>query len=104
MTVLPEQTLMKGEIRLLFLKLPCMFSLNAMPIVDAQAAKKAWERLEKESSDKGLFRRISLNHCLLRMMYEDFSSMVSYIEAVPSVAQQLNEIGHPTAMWTATLI
>jgi hypothetical protein len=30
------------------------------------------------------------------MKYENFSSMASYIEAVTSVDQQLNEIGHPT--------
>jgi hypothetical protein len=63
-------------------------------LVDAQTAKEAWERLEKEYTDKGLFQWISLKCRLLRMKYEDITSMVSYTEAVTSVAQQLSETGH----------
>jgi hypothetical protein len=62
-------------------------------LVDAQTAKEVWEQLEKEYTDKGQW--ISLKRCLIHIKYEDFSPMASCIEAVTSVAQQFNEIGHP---------
>jgi hypothetical protein len=38
------------------------------------------------------------------MRYENYSSIASYVEAVTTVAQQLNEIGHPIDNEELTMI